>query len=288
MAISLPDRPLRRLAWGAIEGVALGAAVYLAAVLLHQVDAPASWRGGGFFLLFGLLAGAAAQVLARGVLGACAGVVAGALIGSAVADDLPRQTLAQHHLGREAALDGITLAGTHYNIQSHRGKVVLVDFWATWCPPCRAEMPRVKKLFEQYHSQGFDIVGVSLDESKEKLAAFVKEKEIPWPQIIAEDPGERGWKNPLLYRYTVRAIPYTLLVDRNGKIVAADRHGANLEDAVERLMAGEEVSQPASGLGDPITVYCAAFGCFAGILVQRRLRQVAPSGGVSHEGLPPR
>jgi thiol-disulfide isomerase/thioredoxin len=289
MDVSVPDRPLRRLAWGAIEGIALGAVLYLAMVFLREDAAPASWRAAGRFLLFGLVGCAAGQVLARGIIGACAGAVAGALLGSALADDLPRQALARHHISREAKLDGITLDNTHYNIESRRGHVVLVDFWATWCPPCRGEVPRLKKLYEQYHSKGFEIVGVSLDESRTALADFVKDKKMPWPQIVAEQPGESGWKNPALDRYTVRSIPYTLLVDREGRIVASGLVGEDLEDAIERVMAGEPVSQPGTGWGDPITIYCATFGCFAGILVQRRLRQVAATrGSHQHEGLPTR
>jgi thiol-disulfide isomerase/thioredoxin len=276
MDVSVPDRPLRRLGWGALEGAALGAAVFGAMALLRHEETPASWPLAVEFILFGLIAGAAAQVLAWGIVGACAGVVAGALLGSAIADDMPRQALAQHHLDRKAKLDGITLADTHYNIESRRGNVVLVDFWATWCGPCRKELPRLKQLYEQYHEKGFEIVGVSLDKSQKDLAAVVKEEKIPWPQIIAEDPSDMGWQNPALQRYTIRAIPYTLLVDRDGIIVASGLRGEDLEDAVERVMAGEKPAQPTTtGFADPITVYCAAFGAFAGIFIQRRLRQVA-------------
>jgi thiol-disulfide isomerase/thioredoxin len=278
MDVSLPDRPWRRVMWGAAEGAALATVLYLAVVQFRLVEFTPSWER---FLLFagvGAVVCAAGQFVAHGILGACAGLLAGALLGSAVSGEFQsnRSTLADHHLGQEANVSGITLTGTKYDIQAHRGRVVLVDFWATWCPPCRQELPHLKQLYERYHEDGFDIVGVSLDKSRDTLAAFVKEEDLPWPQIISNEPDERGWQNPLIYRYMVQAIPYTLLVDRKGIIVASALRGADLEDAVEKLMAGGKPSK--SKPDSPLLLYCAAIGWLAGMLIERRLRQALPPG----------
>jgi thiol-disulfide isomerase/thioredoxin len=279
MDVSLPDRPLRRVMWGAVEGIVLAWAVYLAAWLLDYIDNPFSWRAVLPFLVAGAGVCAVGQYLARGILGACAGLIAGALLGSAVAGDMARPTLARHHINQQATLSGITLAGTQYHISAHRGRVVLVDFWATWCPPCRSELPRLKSLYERYHEEGLDIIGVSLDKTRDELSAFVQKKQIPWPQIFPDDPGEQGWENPLLQRYTVSSIPYTLVVDRNGKIVASGLVGEKLEDAIDKVMAGEKPSvSVASGPTEALTRYFAVFGWLGGMLVERRLRQLMTQG----------
>jgi thiol-disulfide isomerase/thioredoxin len=274
MDLSLPDRPLRRSALGACQGAVLAAVAYAIAARGGWLAVP-SFHGALPLVLAGALLGAASKYLARGILGATAGVFLGALFGAILGDDMSRPTLARHHRNRPAKLSGITLEGKHYDIESRRGAVVLVDFWATWCRPCLVEMPRLLELYERYHDEGLDIVGVSLDESRPALEEFVRRKKIPWPQIYSETPGEQGWANPLLHRYTIRGIPYTLLVDREGKIVAAGLVGEDLELAVEQVMAGNKPTvTEATGLGEPITVWFGLFGALAGMLVERRLRQL--------------
>jgi thiol-disulfide isomerase/thioredoxin len=275
MDVSLPDRPLRRIAWGAFEGANLGGLVYAITVLMGGIVAGPSWRGALEFVGVGILVCAAGHYIARGILGACVGLIGGALLGSMMGDDFSRPTLVKHHLNRPAELSGITLEGKRYDIASRRGKVVLVDFWATWCPRCREELQRLKKLYERYHDDGLEIVGVSLDDQKNKLADFVEREGIPWPQIYTDTPGEQGWENPLLYQYVIRAIPYTLLVDRRGTIVASGLLGTRLEEAVTKVMAGEKPPERwMTGLEEPVTLYLAVIGCLAGMLVERRLRQV--------------
>jgi thiol-disulfide isomerase/thioredoxin len=286
MDVSVPDRPLRRIAWGALEGVVLGAVVYGAASLIGEVVPAYSWRWALGFVGVGMSICAAAQAIAGGILGACAGLVVVAVLSFVLSDEFARPTLSKRHLNQPARLEGKTLEGEEFNISSYRGKVVLVDFWATWCVPCRYELPGLMALYKQYHDAGLEIVGVSLDESREDVVRYVKREEIPWPQLFSEREGERGSENPLAQQYMVNAIPNMLLIDREGKLIAAGPNltGSMLERAVEKALAGESPPSAAMmALADPITLYFAAIGCLVGMLVERRLRQVWSGAG---EGAP--
>jgi peroxiredoxin len=128
----------------------------------------------------------------------------------------------------EKDVDGKTLS-----IADHKGKVVLIDFWATWCPPCRAEIPNVVATYKKYHGQGFEIIGVSLDDDHEKLSAFTKKMNMPWLQFF----DGQGWSNKLAVKYGIEAIPATFLLDGNGMIIAKDLRGEELEQAVARALA---------------------------------------------------
>ncbi len=109
-----------------------------------------------------------------------------------------------------------------------KGKVVLIDFWATWCGPCVAELPNVIKTYGAHHANGFEIIGISLDQDKDKLTTFIKEKQMTWAQYF----DGKGWQNKLAAKYGVNSIPATFLLDKEGKIIAKDLRGEALESAV--------------------------------------------------------
>ena len=127
--------------------------------------------------------------------------------------------------------------GREVDLAQLRGKVVLVDFWATWCGPCIEELPNVKRVFSEYHSQGFEIVGISLDRvgDRAKLEQFVAREEMTWPQYYEGKKHNEGG-NTVATRFAVTGIPAMLLIDRHGMIVSTNARGPKLESEVKRLL----------------------------------------------------
>jgi thiol-disulfide isomerase/thioredoxin len=136
--------------------------------------------------------------------------------------------------GNPMEITGTLLDGQPFNQAALAGKVVLVDFWATWCGPCVAEVPNMLEQYEKYHAQGFEVVGVSLDEDRDAVVQFVKEKKIPWP-ILHERAEGAGWQHPLATFYGITGIPQMILIGRDGKVITLNARGRALEEQLTKL-----------------------------------------------------
>jgi thiol-disulfide isomerase/thioredoxin len=129
---------------------------------------------------------------------------------------------------------GKDLNGKEVKLSDHLGKVVLVDFWATWCPPCIEELPNVLATYAKYKNKGFVILGVSLDNAVSDLTEFQADHpDMTWVQVCEA----KGWDSAIVGTYGVEAIPHTLLLDQTGTVVAADLHGDALGDTIAGLLA---------------------------------------------------
>jgi thiol-disulfide isomerase/thioredoxin len=132
----------------------------------------------------------------------------------------------------------ITMAdtlGKMISLESFRGKVVLIDFWASWCGPCRMENPNVVRAYQKYRSKGFTVFSVSLDNKKENWLAAIKKDNLTWTHVSEL----KGWETSASRLYQVTGIPATFLLDKEGKIVARNLRGPALEEMLEKLLGNQ-------------------------------------------------
>jgi len=135
-------------------------------------------------------------------------------------------------LGQPIAIKYEAIDGRSIDTTQMKGKVVLVDFWATWCPPCVKEIPNIKAAYDKLHDRGFEIVGISMDDKKEDVVKFVADEKLPWPQYF--EPS--GWDNKFGKQYGIEQIPTMWLLDKGGKLRDLDAT-EQLQQKVEKLLA---------------------------------------------------
>lgn len=121
------------------------------------------------------------------------------------------------------------VTGKPANLTRLKGKVVLIDFWATWCGPCIGEIPHIKAAYEKYNKKGFEVIGISGDREKSALMGFIDRENIPWQQVFDAE-GKLGMT------YGVTAIPTTYLIDGKGNIIASNLRGPALEAALAKAL----------------------------------------------------
>jgi thiol-disulfide isomerase/thioredoxin len=150
-------------------------------------------------------------------------------------------------VGKTFVLSGVTPAGKPFQWSKYKGKVVLVDFFATWCGPCRAELPNIARNYEAYHRHGFDVVSVSLDRDRSALDEFLDKEKHPWT-VLLDNTEAAGTEKSMATYYGIFGIPQQILVGRDGKVVTLAARGERLGRELERLL-GPPDEPPAEGGG---------------------------------------
>ena len=136
----------------------------------------------------------------------------------------------QGQMATEIALP--SAKGDTLRLSSLKGKVVLLDFWASWCGPCRSSNKQLVKLYSKYKNKGFEILGVSLDDDRSKWKSAIMKDKITWLQV--NEPG--GWEAKTARIWDISAIPTSFLIDKEGRLIAMDLSGKELEKALKYLI----------------------------------------------------
>jgi thiol-disulfide isomerase/thioredoxin len=140
-------------------------------------------------------------------------------------------------VGSELDFSGLAeLDGKPFSFESYRGKVVVLDFWATWCGPCLEEIPNLKSMLEKRQSEGVEIIGINLDEDRSRLESFLGTEKLPWKTVVSSDATKVAFETPLVSKIGISAIPFIAIIGKDGKVAAIHTRGKNLDPKVAELL----------------------------------------------------
>jgi thiol-disulfide isomerase/thioredoxin len=150
--------------------------------------------------------------------------------------------------GKPFVLQGATLGGHAIDLKKYKGKVVLIDFFATWCGPCRKEIPNITKCYRAYHKRGFEVLAVSLDRDRKTIADFLDKEKYFWP-VLLDSYEARGTDKSMATYYGIFTIPQMVLLGKDGRVLALDVRGKRLNKALSEQLGPPEDSKPKKAAG---------------------------------------
>jgi thiol-disulfide isomerase/thioredoxin len=137
-------------------------------------------------------------------------------------------------IGKPMEVKGPTPDDQHVDLADYKGKLVLIDFWGTWCGPCVGEIPNIKAVYDKYHDAGFDVIGVNVLDDRDTLKKFLTDNDVRWQQIQFVDEKGKAQTNKVAEQYEIHSFPSTFLIGRDGNVLAVDVRGEALEKQVEK------------------------------------------------------
>ncbi len=169
------------------------------------------------------------------VIGPAAAKIEDAAIAEKIADEVAAAKTRIALIGKPLVIEGKLADGSTFDWKPYEGKVVLVDFWATWCQPCLEELPNILENYELFHKQGFEVVGVNLDKEPKTAAAFLQRAELPWTTVFTPDAAAREFDMPLAKQCGVTGIPFVLLIGKDGNVIAIHVRGEKLGEELTKI-----------------------------------------------------
>ncbi len=151
-------------------------------------------------------------------------------------------------VGKPFLLQGATLAGRTIDLTKFKRKVVLIDFFASWCGPCREEIPNITKCYRAYHNRGFDVLAISIDRDRSTISDFLDKEKYPWP-VLLDSYESRGTEKSMVTYYGIFTIPQMLLIGKDGRVLALDLRGQSLNKALAAQLGPVEDAQPKKAAG---------------------------------------
>lgn len=139
-------------------------------------------------------------------------------------------------IAKPFVVEGNNMNGTPFDWSQYKGKWVLVDFWATWCPICIEEMENIKQVHQKYRAKGFEVVSINLDDDPRARSAFFQSNALPWPTVVSADPDNTGFKDPNAQRCGVEALPFLVFVGPDGTVVEINPRGERLEELLQSVL----------------------------------------------------